>query len=695
MKTFKFKISLSLLFFVALSFWQNNLWSQTNKNTKPEKFSEKSYYSQIFGNDDRLKLATIDKELLTGEASMTKINQDKKKSNDLLKKADSPKTSAKDKKKLLKEKSKLDAAIIKEELSVYELFYTQQKSKYTIYNDKIEDAQYAYRGDNIKEGRSYEYEAKSLYKDSETYKRTSEGKDVLSKLKEYQKVDSLQKKAILNFEKAFMVYKDESPNEIESKQKDQVEYERFLAKLDTVYQAEIDALLKGRDPESWMRRIDEAYKRYEESFKNITKENTQIEKYKKEIEELSTKEKSEREMAAIGKQIEFSDRQKKRYEEEALKAEKEVIRLFALQISQAREDNKEKFESYNEGFTGYKREKPNQKIEKAEKEIVNDLTTAKNYLNIAEFSNTSAKMKKKLYTLLLQANLRQAEAMDKLVAIKKEERNAFVEKRIEFKDCNTNLETTGTTSVGGGKIKKTGTGSSNSTGSQSSNSSSNSSGNDNTWKNANKKGIKYKVQLFAQTEVPAKDSFKGLTPISSEKLENTSLTAYLFGNTNSMYIAERLLTTAKKSGYKDAYIVAYNKAGERIALWEAENIISNLKKEENSENYKSNKKEDNTKYKDEIDFQGFGNHTGIVYTIQVAYSNKKPSAQEVKNLEPIYQYKLSNGFAKFSYGLFRDFNSADSECTRIKKLGISDAFVIAFQNGEPIDLQTAIRKEQD
>jgi len=690
METIKNIIKYSFILLFVIGLGQINLYSQPKKTGKTQKFSEKSYYATIFDDGERKELSEMDKTIDISVVTFEQIKQQKANSAKLLKQAERE-TAKRAKKKLFAEKAKLDESILKQEMDMYNRLYAAQSGKYSIYLSNIEDARYDTKVENPSEARDYEKKAKDANRDVEYYKKAALGKNSAEMLKDYMRVDSLQRVALVNFENAFMVYYGESPKGNIINQLDSEEFKKFLEEEDLKYKAEIKALLGDRPDEAWMKQIDRTYEDYEKNFKRITEEEAKIVEYEKEKIKLSAGEKNERDIASVERQIENSEKLIKRYSDDAAKIEKQIIALLANQISEDRQENKKKFESYNDGFSHCDRLKATSKVLDAEKEIVKHLTTAKDYLNKAEFSNTTARARLKIYTYLLQANFHQAEAMDKLVAIRRDSKIFFTINETKLlSDCAGN--TTGVAdSKNKGKGEKGTTGKTTTGTTSGTNTDDDGYVSDNKWKSPNNKGIKYKVQILAQTEVPKTADFKGMSPISSEKLENTSLTAYLVGNTASMYQAEKTLADAKKKGFKDAYIVAYDKDANRIALWKAEDIINGV----------SNETRKNTSYSNtssttdnDLAFKNFSGSKGIVYTVQVAYSNKRPQAYEVKNLTPLYEYKQKNGFAKYSIGVFNDFESADSECSKIKRLGIDDAFVVAYENGKPIDLQEALRKNK-
>ena len=74
-----------------------------------------------------------------------------------------------------------------------------------------------------------------------------------------------------------------------------------------------------------------------------------------------------------------------------------------------------------------------------------------------------------------------------------------------------------------------------------------------------------KIQIASSSKnLPLKSyNFKGLSNLSSDKINK--IYKYFFGRTDDYYSAKKLLSKAKKSGYKDAIIVAF-KNGNRISL---------------------------------------------------------------------------------------------------------------------------------
>ncbi len=82
---------------------------------------------------------------------------------------------------------------------------------------------------------------------------------------------------------------------------------------------------------------------------------------------------------------------------------------------------------------------------------------------------------------------------------------------------------------------------------------------------------------------------------------------------------------------------------------------------------------------------------GLLYTIQIgAYKNPVESS-DLLNLDPIYKEQTALGFTRYTTGNYSDYIKALSEKDRIIKLGIKDAFVVAYYNGKRISISEAAK----
>lgn len=86
------------------------------------------------------------------------------------------------------------------------------------------------------------------------------------------------------------------------------------------------------------------------------------------------------------------------------------------------------------------------------------------------------------------------------------------------------------------------------------------------------------------------------------------------------------------------------------------------------------------------------NNNKVVFRIQIQTSQKRipTSSKEFKGM-PIYEYQ-QDGLYKYATGYFvSDFKSANNHKNELRNTGFEHAFVIAFLNGERINLEKAIK----
>lgn len=80
---------------------------------------------------------------------------------------------------------------------------------------------------------------------------------------------------------------------------------------------------------------------------------------------------------------------------------------------------------------------------------------------------------------------------------------------------------------------------------------------------------------------------------------------------------------------------------------------------------------------------------GLVYKVQVgAFRNAIPQ-DHFDRFAPVSGESLNNGITRYTVGLFKQFVSADDAKGQVREMGYSDAFVVAFFNGERIPLYEA------
>ena len=226
-------------------------------------------------------------------------------------------------------------------------------------------------------------------------------------------------------------------------------------------------------------------------------------------------------------------------------------------------------------------------------------------------------------------------------------------------------------------------------------------------------GIVFKVQIGAFKAPIKNESFKGLNPITCETLEGSKYVRYYVGLFYSEDAASLVRDQIKPIGYSDAFIVAY-KDGKKIPLYEARRL---LKEAGNTENYKqlaqaevnqiknraTNTTYNNTEIQNKnkvtnintannqtVNSTNVTNTTDLFYTVQIGVYKNAVTAQDLKNLSPIYE-EHAYGFIRYTTGKYNDFKKADIEKNRIIQLGITDAFVSAYYNGKRLSVADALK----
>jgi hypothetical protein len=86
-------------------------------------------------------------------------------------------------------------------------------------------------------------------------------------------------------------------------------------------------------------------------------------------------------------------------------------------------------------------------------------------------------------------------------------------------------------------------------------------------------GIMYMIQLGAFSSEKSPAVFKGLSPLSCVKQEDSSIRKYFAGRFLQLAEAEKALPTVRSKGFKDAYIVAFDN-GEIISVKKAVTLES-------------------------------------------------------------------------------------------------------------------------
>jgi outer membrane protein OmpA-like peptidoglycan-associated protein/tetratricopeptide (TPR) repeat protein len=91
--------------------------------------------------------------------------------------------------------------------------------------------------------------------------------------------------------------------------------------------------------------------------------------------------------------------------------------------------------------------------------------------------------------------------------------------------------------------------------------------------------------------------------------------------------------------------------------------------------------------------EAMSNHDGIVFSVQIATTQQTPPQAFLNGFEQVIKYQ-TDGNNKYLSGIFKNFEEAKEHKREISRKGLESAFIVAFENGERIDVQKAIAKTQ-
>jgi hypothetical protein len=213
---------------------------------------------------------------------------------------------------------------------------------------------------------------------------------------------------------------------------------------------------------------------------------------------------------------------------------------------------------------------------------------------------------------------------------------------------------------------------------------------------ASPSGLIYRVQVGAFRKPVAVDKFREFTPVSGEVLKN-GLTCYLAGFFNNTEKAVNARKAIRNLGYADAFIVAYCD-GVRISIAEAKELERSGKCKAKTD--KEIAAEVAALYKQ----QGIDNSVDnslkkeeVFLTVQVAVYNKPITGPQLAGIEELAFDRSPKGQYFYTSGKFASVELANNRKNTIIQQGITDAYLVAFRNGQriPLDLAKQILLQQE
>lgn len=222
-------------------------------------------------------------------------------------------------------------------------------------------------------------------------------------------------------------------------------------------------------------------------------------------------------------------------------------------------------------------------------------------------------------------------------------------------------------------------------------------------------GVVYKVQVGAFRNAIPQDHFGKFAPLAGEELNN-GIIRYTAG----LFVAYNTADGAKEQirdiGYQDAFVVAFRN-GKRISLAEAreasgeENMLASTVEAAIPTGTELVVETITTPVKTEVNItppvlatpappipafaSNWKTQTGVYYTVQIGVYSREVTATDLNNTPQVYADQTANGFIRYTSGKFTNIGQAEARKNEARTLGVTDAFVSAYQNGKRISLAKA------
>jgi len=186
-------------------------------------------------------------------------------------------------------------------------------------------------------------------------------------------------------------------------------------------------------------------------------------------------------------------------------------------------------------------------------------------------------------------------------------------------------------------------------------------------------GLVYLVQLGTFMNPKTNEDLNNLEPIYTDKVSGKG-TRYMMGSYSTYAKAKQGVNTAKKHGFKDAYVISYND-GEHISLDKARKMES---KNGNSNNGKNSISKGN-----------------IVFMVQVGAYREALSDSELSKLKNSYllqkiNSRLVDDMNLYLIGNCDTYADADKIKKQLLKEGHEGIFVVAFNGDKKVPVEEAI-----
>ena len=247
-------------------------------------------------------------------------------------------------------------------------------------------------------------------------------------------------------------------------------------------------------------------------------------------------------------------------------------------------------------------------------------------------------------------------------------------------------------------------------------------------------GVYYSVQIGAFRNAIPQNLFDEFAPVVGDKL-SSGITRYIAGFFMTFDQADDIKMEIRRLGYNDAFVVAYRN-GKRVPLYEAmaatePDALASMEKEYAygdggvAPSQRANDMSGNVNARAEENIAAERNATkgtstpapsvngkrtdyykgvpnavaatqveivkGLFYTVQIGVYSKPVPATNIKNISPVNSELTANNKIRYTSGIYKSLDGAVNQRNVAKGLGINDAFITAYYNGEKITLSEADR----
>ncbi|MEL6140229.1 MAG: SPOR domain-containing protein [Bacteroidota bacterium] len=83
--------------------------------------------------------------------------------------------------------------------------------------------------------------------------------------------------------------------------------------------------------------------------------------------------------------------------------------------------------------------------------------------------------------------------------------------------------------------------------------------------------------------------------------------------------------------------------------------------------------------------------SGTIFRVQIGAFQRNRLDADLASGNNFTLAEDSDGFQKVRVGEYRQYENARRLRNKLREIGISDAFIVAFQDGQPIDVETAVQ----